>query len=177
MGDVKGMTDMAEMRTDISGIVQSTVVETFNGMLGQNVVAAGMACAAPGGKANRIYACLLLDQTRGASANFCFTFDDKLLARTAAAFYPPQKAQEKSVHEDIACAVANIVGSKVKSCLNKYGHNFEMAVPFVAGPTAFPAIVRDDIIHLHFSWDDHAGAGGDGLVVDFAMDERAAGNC
>ncbi len=174
---MKGMTDMAEIRTDISGIVQSTVVETFNGMLGQKVVAAGIACAAAGGRSNRIYACLLLDQLRGASANFCFTFDDKLLARTAATFYPPQKAQEKSVHEDIACAVANIVGSKVKSCLNKYGHNFEMAVPFVAGSAALPAMVGNDVIHLHFSWDDEASAGVDGLVVDFVMDERRAGNC
>lgn len=170
------MLDMSGIKSDISGVVQSTMVETFNGMLGQNVVSAVVQGGAATGGEGRIYTCLLLDQTRGASANFCFSFDGKLLARTAAQFYPPELAQEKNVHEDIACAIANIVGSKVKSCLNKYGHDFEMAVPFVAGPAAFP-LSGDDTIHLHFSWDDYAGAGADGVVVDFGLDERAAGNC
>ncbi|MCC7037823.1 MAG: hypothetical protein IT560_11035 [Alphaproteobacteria bacterium] len=167
---------MSGMKTDISGVVQSTVVETFNGMLGQNVVSADERGGAAAGDDGRIYACLLLDQARGASANFCFTFDGKLLARTAARFYPPEQAREKTVQEDIACAIANIVGSKVKSCLNKYGHDFEMTVPFVAEPAALP-FKGCDTIHLHFSWNDNAGAGARGLVVDFGMDQRPTGNC
>lgn len=170
------MLNMSGIKTDISGVVQSTVVETFNGMLGQNVVSAGEQGAAGADGDGRIYACLLLDQARGASANFCFTFDGKLLARTAARFYPPELAREKNVHEDIACAIANIVGSKVKSCLNKYGHDFEMAVPFVAGPDAL-SFGGGDAIHLHFRCNDQADAGADGLVVDFGMDDRPAGNC
>ena len=169
---------MSGMKMDISGVVESTVVETFNGMLGQKVVSSSPQQTTGQGADARVYACLLLDQSHGASANFCFTFDDKLLARTAAAFYPPQQAQEKRVQEDIACAVANIVGSRVKTCLNKYGHSFEMAVPFVAASAALSGIPRDDIVHLHFSWDDAEGSGGgEGLVVDFGMDERPAGNC
>ncbi len=168
---------MVEMKADIAGVVESTVVETFNGMLGQKVVSAAARPGAGTEADSRVYACLLLDQTYGASANFCFTFDDKLLARTAAAFYPPEQARDKRVHEDIACAVANIVGSRVKTCLNKYGHTFEMAVPFVAACSAVAGIARDDVVHLHFSWGDDQDARGEGLVVDFGMDERQAGNC
>lgn len=165
---------MVEMKADIAGVVESTVVETFNGMLGQNVVSAAARLGEAAGPDSRVYACLLLDQSYGASANFCFTFDDKLLARTAAAFYPPDQAGDKRVHEDIACAVANIVGSRVKTCLNKYGHSFEMAVPFVAACGAVAGLAREGAVHLHFSWDDSRSAG---LVVDFGMDERRAGNC
>lgn len=170
------MLNMSGIRTDISSVVQSTVVETFNGMLGQKVVSAADWGAHAADGDTRIYACLLLDQTRGASANFRFTFDGQLLARTAAKFYPPEVAREKNVQEDIACAIANIVGSKVKSCLNKYGHDFQMAVPFVAGPEAL-SFGGGEAIHLHFRCDDQASADGDGLVVDFGMDERPAGNC
>lgn len=174
---MKGTAGMAEMKTDISGVVESTVVETFNGMLGQNVVATAAKGGAGQASQEHVYACLLLDQKQGASANFCFTFDDRLLARTAAAFYPPGMAQEKNVREDIACAVANIVGSRVKTCLNKYGHSFDMAVPFVAGSAALARIAREDVVHLHFSWNDGQRPAGDGVTVDFGMDERPAGNC
>lgn len=174
---MKGAAGMAEMKSDISVVVESTVVETFNGMLGQNVVSSAAVTGSGPAEQGHVYACLLLDQEHGASANFCFTFDDQLLARTAAAFYPPGKAQEKNVQEDIACAVANIVGSRVKSCLNKYGHSFDMAVPFVAGSAALARIAREDVVHLHFSWSDGQGQAGDGVTVDFGMDERPAGNC
>ncbi|HYD19161.1 MAG TPA: hypothetical protein VEF76_11840 [Patescibacteria group bacterium] len=168
---------MGDMKDDIAQVVETTVVETFSGMLGQTIVAAaGGESAAPTAK-DFIYACLLLDQEQGASASFCFSFDDALLARTAAAFYPGPQGADKSVREDIACAVANIVGSKVKSCLNKYGNNYEMAVPFVGEPCCLPA-TRPDAIHLHFSCDAASAARGeDALVVDVALDAIPAGNC
>lgn len=172
------MESMAEMRSDISGVVQSTVVETFNGMLGQKVVSAAVQRPAVPGPAHKVYACLMLDQNRGVSANFCFTFDETLLSMTASSFYPDAQAEERAVRDDIACAVANIVGSKVKSCLNKYGYAFEMSIPFVAEPGNMPHFSRDDIIHVHFAYDDSRGhSAEDGVVVNFLLEGYPAGNC
>ncbi len=172
------MEIMAEMRSDISGVVESTVIETFNGMLGQNVVTAALQRTAVPGPAQKVYACLLLDQQKGVSANFCFTFDDDLLSRTAAAFYPKGQLDDRAVRDDIACAVANIVGSKVKTCLNKHGYDFQMAIPFVAEPTNVPHFTRDDIIHVHFAYGPTGGKNrDDAVVVNFLLEGHRAGNC
>lgn len=171
------MESMAEMRSDISGVVESTVVETFNGMLGQKVLTATVQRAAIPGPLQKVYACLLLDQQRGVSANFCFTFDDDLLSKTAAAFYPGERAGERAVRDDIACAVANIVGSKVKTCLNKHGYDFEMSIPFVAQPGNMPHFSRDDIIHVHFTANQGGKTSDDAVVVNFLLEGHKAGNC
>ena len=169
---------MAEMRTEISGVVEDTVVETFNGMLGQNVVTAAVQRAAVPGPDRKVFACLLLDEQKGMKANFCFSFDDQLLSLTAANFYPRDMADKAAVREDIACAVANIVGSKVKTCLNKHGYDFEMTIPFVAEPASVAGFNREDIIHVHFAYDDKKGrSSDDGVVVNFLMEGQKAGNC
>lgn len=171
------METMAEMRNDISGVVENTVIETFNGMLGQNVMTAAVQRPAVPGPQHKVYACLLLDQQRGVSANFCFTFDDELLSRTATAFYGA-KGEDRAVRDDIACAVANIVGSKVKTCLNKHGYAFEMAIPFVAEPGNMPHLTREDIIHVHFAYNDRKGQNSDdAVVVNFLLEGHLAGNC
>lgn len=167
-----------EIRGEISGVVESTVVETFNGMLGQKVVTAAVQRPAEPGPMHKVYACLLLDQDRGVSANFCFTFDDQLLTMTAAAFYPANEAGKPAVREDIACAVANIVGSKVKTCLNRHGYNFEMTIPFVAEPGIAPDLARDDVLHVHFAYDDSLGkSSDDGVVVNFLITGHTSGHC
>ena len=169
---------MAGMQGEISGVVEETVVETFNGMLGQKVVTAAVQRPAKPGPTHKVYACLLLDQQKDISANFCFTFDDQLLSMTASNFYPGDEAVKASVREDIACAVANIVGSKVKTYLNKQGYDFEMTIPFVAEPSATPDLRRDGTIHVHFSYDDSQGrSSDDGVVVNFMLEGHKAGNC
>lgn len=169
---------MAEMQGEISGVVEDTVIETFNGMFGQRVVAAAVRKASEPEPERKVYACLLLDQKMDVSANFCFSFDDRLLSLTAANFYPGEEAAKPSVREDIACAVANIVGSRVKTFLNKNGYNFEMTIPFVAEPGARTELKRDGTINVHFSYDDsHGRSGEDGVVVNFMLEGHKAGNC
>lgn len=169
---------MAGMQGEISDVVEDTVVETFNGMLGQKVVTAAVQRPAEPGPEHKVYACLLLDQEKDVSANFCFSFDDQLLSMTAANFYPGDEAAKPSVREDIACAVANIVGSKVRTFLNKHGYNFEMTIPFVAEPGAGTELKRDGTIHVHFSYDDNQGrSSDDGVVVNFMLEGHKAGNC
>lgn len=172
------MEIMAEMQGDISGVVKNTVIETFNGMLGQNVITAAVQKPAIPGPLHRIYACLLLDQKTGVSANFSFTFDEELLTQTAAAFYSVAQAAEPAVRDDIACAVANIVGSKVKTCMNKYGYAFEMSVPFVAKAGDAPPVAAPNSIHVHFSYDDTKGrVSDDAVVVNLLLEGHQAGNC
>lgn len=169
---------MAGMQGEISGVVEDTVVETFNGMFGQKVVTAAVQRVAEPGPEHKVYACLLLDQEKDVSANFCFSFDDHLLLMTAANFYPGEEAANPSVREDIACAVANIVGSRVKTFLNRRGYNFEMTIPFVAEPGAQPELRRDGTVHVHFSYDDSQGrSSDDGVVVNFMLEGHKAGNC
>lgn len=160
---------MAAHRSQISSVVVSSVIDTFNLMLRQNVTAMATRSPRPPGPDMAVYACVKLNQDK-LSANFYFSFDRNLLMLTAAAFYENDRGKQQGIQEDIACAVANIVGGKVKTFLNRQGYEFEMGVPFVAKP-GDPG--TDDTIHVHFSYDR---TGDNGLVVNYVMEEKKAGS-
>jgi hypothetical protein len=160
---------MAAYRSQISSVVVSSVVDTFNLMLRQNVTAMATRSPRPPGPDMGVHACVKLEQ-ENLSANFYFSFDRNLLMLTAAAFYEKERGQQQGIQEDIACAVANIVGGKVKTFLNRQGYEFEMGVPFVAKPGESGS---DDAVHVHFSYDR---TGENGLVVNYEMEEKKAGS-
>lgn len=160
---------MAAHRSQISSVVVSSVIDTFNLMLRQNVSAMAARSPRPPGPDMAVYACVRLSQ-EDLSANFYFSFDRNLLVLTAAAFYEKERGRQPGVQEDIACAVANIVGGKVKTFLNREGYDFDMGVPFVAKPGDPGA---EDTIHVHFSYDR---TGDNGLVVNYVMEEKKAGS-
>lgn len=159
---------MAAYRSQISSVVVSSVIDTFNLMLRQNVTAMAVRTPRPPGPDMAVYACVTLDQ-KDLRADFYFSFDRSLLLLTAAAFYEQERGRQPAIQEDIACAVANIVGGKVKTFLNREGYNFEMGIPFVAKPGA---AAGEDMVHVHFSYDK---TGDNGLVVNYVMEEKKQG--
>ncbi|MEZ0224748.1 MAG: hypothetical protein ACAH83_09365 [Alphaproteobacteria bacterium] len=156
---------MAAYKSQISSVVVSSVIDTFNLMLRQNVTAMALRSPRPPGPDMAVYACVKLDQ-EDLSANFYFSFDRSLLMMTAAAFYEKDKDKQPGIQEDIACAVANIVGGKVKAFLNRQGYAFDMGIPFVAKQGEQGS---EDAVHVHFSYDR---TGDNGLVVNYVMEEK-----
>jgi hypothetical protein len=159
---------MAPYRSRISSVVVASVIDTFNLMLRQNVTAMPTPGPAAIGPDMAVYACVRLDQ-QDLRADFYFSFDRALLLLTAAAFYEKDREAQPAIQEDIACAVANIVGGKVKTFLNHEGYHFEMGLPFVAKPGALGA---DDAVRVQFSFDK---SGSNGLVVNYVMEEKKTG--
>ena len=159
---------MAAYRGQISSVVVSSVIETFNQMLHQNVTAMPVRAPRQPGPDMAVFACVRLDQ-KDLQADFYFSFDRSLLLLTATAFYEQDRSKQPAVQEDIACAVANIVGGKVKTFLNEQGYEFDMGIPFVARPGGANA---DDTIHVHFSYDR---TGDNGLVVNYVLEEKKTG--
>jgi hypothetical protein len=159
---------MAAYRSQISGVVVTTVVETFNQMLRQRVTAIASKHPPTPGPDAAVYACVRLDQ-KNTSADFFFSFDRALLLMTAEAFYPKDLSSQNAVQEDIACAVANIVGGRVKTFLIRQGYEFEMGIPFVVQKGKGGG--SDDIIHVHFSYNQ---TGDNGLVVNYMVSEKKA---
>lgn len=158
---------MAAYRSQISSVVVTSVIDTFNLMLHQNVTAIAVRTPRPPGPDMAVYACVTLDQ-KDLRADFYFSFDRSLLLLTAASFYERERGRQPAIQEDIACAVANIVGGKVKTFLNREGYNFDMGIPFVAKPGA----AGEDMIQVHFSYDK---TGDNGLVVNYVMEEKKQG--
>lgn len=159
---------MAAYRSQISGVVVTTVVETFNQMLRQHVTAIASKHPPEPGPDAAVYACVRLDQ-KNTSADFFFSFDRSLLLMTAETFYSKDLSSKDFVQEDIACAVANIVGGRVKTFLSRQGYDFDMGIPFVV-PKGKGA-GNDDIIHVHFSFNQN---GDNGLVVNYMVSEKKA---
>jgi hypothetical protein len=172
------MPGTAQLLKEIADIMAATVVETFNGMFEQSVVTASVGrFGQPEAAAGRTSTCLVLKNLNGTPAKLYFTFDDQMLSLTARSFFAAELSDDPLIRSDIACAVANIVGTKVKNCLNGYGHTFEMTFPFVVQPSD---IEQDrDAVHLHFAYNDGDGRVSDGgVTVNFMMKEQTtAGRC
>jgi hypothetical protein len=171
------MPGTTQLLKEIGNIMAATVVETFNGMFEQSVVTAAVGHFGENEAKGKTSTCLVLKNANGEPAKLYFTFDDQMLALTARSFFAAELSDDPAIRNDIACAVANIVGTKVKNCLNGYGHTFEMTFPFVVQPAD---IEQDrDAVHLHFAYNDREGRISDGgVTVNFMMKEQhTAGRC
>ncbi len=168
------MTDKGQLFAEISQIVAATVVETFNGMFGQSVVTASVGHEAQA-REGRTSVGLVLKNEGGLPARFYFSFDDRMLALTALNFFSTELSNDPHIRNDIAAAVANIVGTRVKNCLNANGYKFEMTFPYPVQPGEAEAGLG--ALHMHFAYNDASGQVSDGgVTVDFTIrDQRAAG--
>jgi hypothetical protein len=164
------MTAARDVR--LSGLVASTVAAAFNGMLRQDVTP--MPAREPRVPGAAVTACLDLNQAE-ARARLRFSFAPRLLARTAEGFYGHDSAGNRELQEDIACAIANIVGGRIKTFLNREGFDFAMGLPVIETGVAAGQPIQvgnEGLIRLHFAFD---ASGDNGLAVDCQIDDRRTG--
>jgi len=123
---------LESMNTYVSDIVGKAVTGTFDTMFGREVAHTGK----PTGQASRdgqISSHVSLTQGAALNVDFSFHFDAGLLHRIAEETYPEQarKIPMQMICEDMACAIANVVGSRVKAFLNGRGYDLSMDIPAV----------------------------------------------
>ncbi len=141
---------LESMNTYVSDIVGKAVTGTFDTMFGREMAHAGATPATPaeGGITSHV------SLTQGAALNvgFSFHFDAGLLHRIAEETYPEQarKIPMQMICEDMACAIANVVGSRVKAFLNGRGYDLSMDIPAVGALDAARDAAREERSSLAF---------------------------
>lgn len=122
---------LESMNAYVSDIVGKAVTGTFDTMFGREVAHTG-AAGAPTAE-GQISSHVSLTQGAALNVDFSFHFDAALLHRIAEETYPEQarKIPMQMICEDMACAIANVVGSRVKAFLNGRGYDLSMDIPAV----------------------------------------------
>jgi hypothetical protein len=122
---------LESMNTYVSDIVGKAVTGTFDTMFGREVAHTGATAHVP--QAGEISSHVSLTQGAALNVDFSFHFDAGLLHRIAEETYPEQarKIPMQMICEDMACAIANVVGSRVKAFLNGRGYDLSMDIPAV----------------------------------------------
>ena len=141
---------LESMNTYVSDIVGKAVTGTFDTMFGREVAHTGDAGSAP--KAGEISSHVSLTQGAALNVDFSFHFDAELLHRIAEETYPEQarKIPMQMICEDMACAIANVVGSRVKAFLNGRGYDLSMDIPAVGEIDAARDAARQQHSSLSF---------------------------
>ncbi|MBL8712964.1 MAG: hypothetical protein JNM12_08695 [Alphaproteobacteria bacterium] len=130
---------LESMNAYVSDIVGKAVTGTFDTMFGREIAhtdtAADMAAHAGAAQppAGEISSHVSLTQGAALNVDFSFHFDAEFLHRIAEETYPEQarKIPMQMICEDMACAIANVVGSRVKAFLNGRGYDLSMDIPAV----------------------------------------------
>lgn len=126
------MESIKDMKEYVSDIVGKAVTGTFDTMFGREIASGASGDGAPPAE-NGMNISSHVRLTQGAALNvgFSFHFDEGLLAAIAEETYPEQarKIPMKMICEDMACAIANVVGSRVKAFLNGHGYDLSMNIP------------------------------------------------
>jgi hypothetical protein len=161
------------MNAYVSDIVGKAVTGTFDTMFGREMAHAGAASSVPaeGGISSHV------SLTQGAALNvdFSFHFDAGLLHKIAEETYPEQarKIPMQMICEDMACAIANVVGSRVKAFLNGRGYDLSMDIPAIGALEAARDASREERSSLAFrclpDGQDNA------LCVNIHLQEKRAG--
>jgi CheY-specific phosphatase CheX len=160
------MRDINAARGEIADVVSASVVETFNAMFGQTILANNREpLSAPN---NTVISCVKLVQGRN-DLDFCFKFDMNLLLLAASGIFTPEYLESNPVHEDIACEIGNIVCAKVKAYLNANGFHVEMGFPFIPQPHEAEELMKEQDVHMHFFFKDKEARQGVGVAVNFTV--------
>lgn len=167
------MESIKNMKEHVSDIVGKTVTGTFDTMFGREITNSTSGEGAPPAR-NGGDICSHVRLTQGAALNvgFSFHFDESLLAAIAEETYPEQarKIPMKMICEDMACAIANVVGSRVKAFLNGHGYDLSMNIP-AAGADSNAA---GELSYLSFTYS--ASPEQDAAVlVNIHLQEKRAG--
>lgn len=172
---------LESMNAYVSDIVGKAVTGTFDTMFGREIghtdAVADMAAdaGAPQPPAGEISSHVSLTQGAALNVDFSFHFDAEFLHRIAEETYPEQarKIPMQMICEDMACAIANVVGSRVKAFLNGRGYDLSMDIPAVGLLDAARDASREERSSLAFrclpDGQDNA------LRVNIHLQEKRAG--
>lgn len=167
------LDNIRDMKSFVSDIVGRTMTDTFDTMFGRDISGWKSGDGLAGGDNQDI--CSRVTLAQGAvQVEFRFQFAQDLLLAIANESYSVDtlKLPIDAVCEDMACAVANVVGSRVKAFLNGRGYDFEMDIPIVTGVQG-DASNEDGSAHLNFRCRTPDG-GNAGILVNIRMQEQAA---
>lgn len=122
---------LESMNAYVSDIVGKAVTSTFDTMFGREVAHTGAQKRVP--QPGEISSHVSLTQGAALNVDFSFHFDAALLHKIAEETYPEQarKMPMQMICEDMACAIANVVGSRVKAFLNGRGYDLSMDIPAI----------------------------------------------
>lgn len=150
------MESIRTMKTDVSDVVARSVTNTFGVMFRREVAPEGAGKGFAEGTGQDICSTVSLWQEGRLNVDFCFVFNRDLLSAIVGEAYPSEPQDNRALLcQDIACAVANIVVSNVKTYLN--GRGFDMTMNFPEAGKAAANGSGDQVEHLKFSCDRHAG--------------------
>lgn len=79
-----------------------------------------------------------------------FFFDEDLLRPLLRQLYSPEHLKKRSVYEDAACEIVNILCAQVKSFLNEHGYSLEFDLPRM-GTDDQQCKTPDSIMNVRFS--------------------------
>lgn len=170
------MTDnIKSMQSYVSDIVGKAMTGTFDTMFGREISQAG---AGEGlGQAGNDDISSHVSLTQGAALNvdFSFHFDQKLLSAIAEETYPDQarKIPMQMICEDMACAIANVVGSRVKAFLNGRGYDLSMDIPAIGAVNDSQPGEGKELSHLSFQY-GQAGKPA-AIIVNIHLQEKRTG--
>jgi hypothetical protein len=165
------MDSFGTMKTDVSDVVVRSVTNTFGVMFRRELAPGGEGEGFAEGSGQEICSRVSLWQDGTLNMDFCFAFDRDLLSSIVTDAYPDEAAEQRTpLCEDIACAVANIVVSSVKTFLNGRGYDMNMNIP-TAGVVA---VNGGQLAHLKFRCRPE-GEGADSILVNMQMQDRRKG--
>jgi CheY-specific phosphatase CheX len=170
---LKPLENIRDMKSFVSDIVGRTMADTFDTMFSRDITGWKSADGLMSGDSQDICSRVTLAQG-GMLVEFRFQFAQDLLLTIAKESYSVEalKLPIDAICEDMACAVANVVGSRVKAFLNGRGFDFEMDIPVVAKTQNEPS---NDEGTAHLNFRCHTPQGDDGaIVVNIRMQEQAA---
>lgn len=160
------MDNIVTVKAEVSDIVARSVTNTFGIMFRRDVATKGAGDGVVEGKGQDIYSSVSLWQDNAINMDFCFVFDRDLLSRIATEAYPADTQDKLLLCQDIACAVANIVVSNVKTYMNGRGYDMSMNIP-APGPVAVNGN-EGQHAHVLFRCDSD-----DGILVNMQMQDRS----
>lgn len=147
------MENIKNMKTDVSDVVAQAVTMTFDAMF-QLGVARGADEAETGLETRRgICSGVTLSQRGALDVDFRFRFSRNLLSDLAEDSYPGDMPDPDAIQEDLACAIANIVGSRVKTFLNGKGFDLTMNLPSIRADNDDDAETNGECAQLTFQYD------------------------
>lgn len=169
------MTDnIKNMQTYVSDIVGKAMTGTFDTMFGREISQAGSGEGLGAAGNDDISSHVSLTQGAALNVDFSFHFDHKLLTAIAEETYPDQARNipMQMICEDMACAIANVVGSRVKAFLNGRGYDLSMDIPAIGANDSTPGEGRE-LSHLSFQY-GQAGKPA-AIIVNIQLQEKRGG--
>lgn len=160
------MDSIRNMKTDVSDVVARSVTNTFGVMFRRDVAPEGLGDGFVPATPEEISSTVSLWQDGRLNLDFCFVFSSDLLKAIVREAYPAETQDNKALCQDIACAVANIVVSNVKTYLNGRGFEMNMDIPEADKPQKNGG--GGQAAHLKFRCND------DGILVNMQMRDAPA---